>query len=128
MNSGNNGHGYSLKLHHLMRLHSREGSDEISQGRSVLVTGRHRFIQPDTSHGLFVHQTQMLSRYQIQGRIRSKLVGDQARHICFCRFNPKCWPAAQIATASWDYPKCATFQTLTTHLFSLPFNLVPTRH
>lgn len=63
MNNGNDGHGYSSKRRHLMRLHPREGSDEISQGRSVLVTDRHGFIQPDTSHGLFVHQTRMLSRY-----------------------------------------------------------------
>ncbi len=47
----------------LIRLHPREDSFEVSQGRSVLSTNLNGFISPQTANGLFVHQTRMLSRY-----------------------------------------------------------------
>ncbi len=48
----------------LIRLHPREGSFEVSQGRTVLSTGSNGFIRAGTVDGLFVHQTRMLSRYR----------------------------------------------------------------
>ncbi len=48
----------------LIRLHPREGSFQVSQGRTVLSTQRDGFIAADTSAGLFVHQTRMLSCYR----------------------------------------------------------------
>ena len=48
----------------LVRLHPREESFEVSQGRTVLSTGLTGFIRPDTTDGLFVHQTRMLSCYR----------------------------------------------------------------
>jgi hypothetical protein len=48
----------------LIRLHPREDSFEVSQGRTVLSTNRNGFIAPETTNGLFVHQTRMLSRYR----------------------------------------------------------------
>ncbi len=48
----------------LVRLHPREESFEISQGRAVLTTSLNGFIRPGTADGLFVHQTRMLSCYR----------------------------------------------------------------
>lgn len=48
----------------LIRLHPREDSFEVSQGRSVLSTGLNGFIRPNTTDGLYVHQTRMLSCYR----------------------------------------------------------------
>ncbi len=48
----------------LIRLHPREDSFQVSQGRSVLSTNLNGFISPETANGLFVHQTRMLSRYR----------------------------------------------------------------
>jgi hypothetical protein len=47
----------------IVRLHPRKDSFQISQGRTVLSTGLNGFIRPDTTDGLFVHQTRMLSCY-----------------------------------------------------------------
>lgn len=48
----------------LVRLHPREESFEVSQGRTVLSTSLNGFIRKGTSDGLFVHQTRMLSNYR----------------------------------------------------------------
>ena len=48
----------------LIRLHPRDDSFQVSQGRSVLSTDLHGFISPETANGLFVHQTRMLSCYR----------------------------------------------------------------
>jgi glycogen debranching enzyme len=48
----------------LVRLHPREESFEVSQGRSVLSASLNGFIRADTSDGFFVHQTRMLSCYR----------------------------------------------------------------
>jgi glycogen debranching enzyme len=48
----------------LIRLHPREDSFEVSQGRTVLSTNLNGFIVPKTTNGLFVHQTRMLSCYR----------------------------------------------------------------
>ena len=48
----------------LVRLHPREDSFEVSQGRTVLSTNLSGFIAHNTSGGLFVHQTRMLSCYR----------------------------------------------------------------
>ena len=47
----------------LIRLHPREDSFEVSQGRCVLSTGLNGFIHSNTTDGFFVHQTRMLSCY-----------------------------------------------------------------
>ena len=48
----------------LARLHPREGTTQVSQGRAVLSTGLNGFILPGTNNGFFVHQTRMLSSYR----------------------------------------------------------------
>ena len=48
----------------LIRLHPREDSFEISQGRSVFSTNLSGLVPRDTAKGLFVHQTRMLSCYR----------------------------------------------------------------
>jgi glycogen debranching enzyme len=48
----------------LIRLHPREDSFEVSQGRTILSTNLNGFVLPNTSAGLFVHQTRMLSCYR----------------------------------------------------------------
>ena len=67
MTSRNGNHSGSNDLRvtpKLIRLHPREDSFEVSQGRSVLSTNLNGFIAPETAGGLFVHQTRMLSRYR----------------------------------------------------------------
>src|SRR5690242_14482950 len=54
-----NGNGSNL-----IRLHPREDSFQVSQGRSVLSTDITGFICPKTKDGFFVHQTRMLSEYR----------------------------------------------------------------
>lgn len=49
---------------YLVRLRPRNEHLQVSQGRTVLVTGRNGFIDPNDHAGLFVHQTRLLSRYQ----------------------------------------------------------------
>ncbi len=65
-NNGRHTPGRSSRIQPLrqIRLHPREGSFEVSQGRSVLSTNLNGFILPDTARGLFVHQTRMLSQYR----------------------------------------------------------------
>jgi glycogen debranching enzyme len=55
--------------HSLIRLHPRGDTEIVSQGRTVLVTGRDGWIDADSAHGLFVDQTRLLScyRYWIDG-------------------------------------------------------------
>ena len=48
----------------LIRLHPREDSFEVSQGRTVLATNLNGFITPGPTNGLFVHQTRMLHKYR----------------------------------------------------------------
>ena len=48
----------------LVRLHPREATFEVSQGRTVLSAGLNGFVGPNTIEGLFVHQTRMLSCYR----------------------------------------------------------------
>lgn len=55
---------FRMQPRRLVRLHPREESFEVSQGRTVLSTGLNGFITPNTTHGLFVHQTRMLSCYR----------------------------------------------------------------
>jgi glycogen debranching enzyme len=48
----------------LVRLLPRSGTRYVSQSRTVLATGLDGFIEPGGEHGLFVHQTRLLSRYR----------------------------------------------------------------
>ena len=48
----------------LVRLHPREDSFQVSQGRTVLSTALDGFVPQNTSHGLYVHQTRLISNYQ----------------------------------------------------------------
>jgi glycogen debranching enzyme len=48
----------------LVRLRPRDDTDIVSQGWTVLVTGRDGCINPDSSQGLFVKQTRLVSRYR----------------------------------------------------------------
>ena len=63
--NGNHSDSSNLRVNpNLMRLHPRDGSFEVSRGRSVLSTNLKGFITPETANGLFVHQTRMLSLYR----------------------------------------------------------------
>src|SRR5215212_8515045 len=48
----------------LVQLRPRSDTIAISQGRTVLSTGRDGFISDGAEHGLFVNQTRLLSRYR----------------------------------------------------------------
>ena len=64
-NNGNQANEYfERRRRKLIRLHPREDSFEVSQGRTVLSTNLYGFVAPNTSGGLFVHQTRMLSCYR----------------------------------------------------------------
>jgi glycogen debranching enzyme len=51
-------------LKHLVRLRPREDTLHVSQGRTVLATERSGYICDGPEHGLFVHETRLLSRYR----------------------------------------------------------------
>ncbi|HEX5731876.1 MAG TPA: glycogen debranching N-terminal domain-containing protein [Blastocatellia bacterium] len=48
---------------HLVRISPRNDTLYVSQGRTVLATERDGFIADGPEHGLFVHQTRLLSKY-----------------------------------------------------------------
>src|SRR5215213_1412864 len=48
----------------LVQLRPRSDTIAVSQGRTVLSTGRDGFISDGAEHGLFVNQTRLLSRYR----------------------------------------------------------------
>jgi glycogen debranching enzyme len=48
----------------LARLRPRPETLYVSQGRTVLATGRDGFIRPDSAQGLFIYETRLLSQYQ----------------------------------------------------------------
>jgi glycogen debranching enzyme len=48
---------------HLVRLRPQPDTLYVSEGRTVLATARDGFIAEGEEHGLFVHQTRLLSRY-----------------------------------------------------------------
>jgi glycogen debranching enzyme len=49
---------------YLVKLRPRTEHLQVSQGRTVLVTGRDGFVDPEKLDGLFIHQTRMVSRYR----------------------------------------------------------------
>ena len=49
---------------YLVRLRPRADTLYISQDRTVLATERDGFISDGAEHGLFVHETRLLSRYR----------------------------------------------------------------
>lgn len=49
---------------YLVRLRPRDDTRYVSQGRTVLATGRDGFVEDGGQFGLFVHQTRLLSRYR----------------------------------------------------------------
>ena len=53
-----------MKNDWLVRLRPRAETLYISLGRTVLVTGRDGFITDEAEHGLFVHQTRLVSRHR----------------------------------------------------------------
>ncbi len=69
----------------LVRLHPREDSFEVSQGRTVLSTDLNGFIRPGTADGLFVHQTRMLSCY------RWNLDGKQPMPVALSNIEQHSW-------------------------------------
>src|SRR5919197_592405 len=58
------------RRHFLVQLRSRDDTRYVSQSRTMLATGRDGFVTGGPDHGLFVHQTRLLSRYRylIDGR------------------------------------------------------------
>jgi glycogen debranching enzyme len=55
---------YQGQHSHLVRLQPRADTVYISQDRTVLATERDGFIGDGAEHGLFVHETRLLSRYR----------------------------------------------------------------
>src|ERR1044072_5378945 len=49
---------------YLVRLRPRDETRYVSQGRTVLATGRDGFVAGGPEHGLFVSQPRLLSRYR----------------------------------------------------------------
>lgn len=49
---------------YLVRIRPRAETFYVSQGRAVLATDRDGFISGGADHGLFVHETRLLSRYR----------------------------------------------------------------
>src|SRR5947207_3799539 len=49
---------------YLIRLRPRDDTLHVSQSNTVFATGRDGFVHPDSNHGLFVHQTRLLSHYR----------------------------------------------------------------
>ncbi|MCA1560767.1 MAG: amylo-alpha-1,6-glucosidase, partial [Acidobacteria bacterium] len=50
----------------LVRLRARPETLYLSRGRTVLATGRDGFICDGSAHGLFVHETRLLSRHMVR--------------------------------------------------------------
>lgn len=50
----------------LVRLRARPDTLYLSRGRTVLATGRDGFISDGSAHGLFVHETRLLSRHTVR--------------------------------------------------------------
>lgn len=55
-----------LPPQHLIRLRTRAETLYASQNRTVLATRRDGFINSEPDHGLFVHGTRLLSRYEYE--------------------------------------------------------------
>jgi N-terminal domain of (some) glycogen debranching enzymes len=55
----------------LVRLRSRPDTLYLSRGRTVLACGRDGFIGEGSAHGLFIHETRLLSRHvvRVDGRL-----------------------------------------------------------
>lgn len=70
--------GSRLEPRKLVRLHPREESFEVSQGRTVLTTHLDGSIRPKTPDGLYVHQTRMISCYR--WRIKSRTAPAATRY------------------------------------------------
>ncbi len=51
--------------HPLVHLRARPDTLYLSRGRTVLATDRAGFIKEGSAHGLFVHETRLLSRYAL---------------------------------------------------------------
>ena len=51
--------------HSLVRLRARPDTLYLSHGRTVLATDRNGFIEEASTHGLFAHETRLLSRYRL---------------------------------------------------------------
>ena len=49
---------------YLVRLRPRDDTRYVSQGRTVLATGRDGFVAGGAEHGLFAYQTRLLSHYR----------------------------------------------------------------
>ena len=49
---------------YLVRLRPRDDTRYVSQGRTVLATGRDGLVSGGAEHGLFAYQTRLLSRYR----------------------------------------------------------------
>jgi glycogen debranching enzyme len=50
----------------LIRLRARPDTLYLSRGRTVLATGRDGFIRDGLAHGLFVHETRLLSHHSVR--------------------------------------------------------------
>ena len=81
----------------LVHLHPRQEGFALSQGRTVLSTGLNGFVRPDTTDGLFVHQTRMLSCY------RWRFDGKEPMGVALSNVEQHSWLGYYIQTPHLHY-------------------------
>lgn len=78
---------------YLVKLRPRAEHLQVSQGRTVLVTGRDGFVSADRADGLFIHQTRMLSKY------RWRVNGEELLPVALSNIEQHNWLGYYIITA-----------------------------
>ena len=69
----------------LVQLHPRPHTLHVSQGRTVFESDASGWIRADQAHGLFVHQTRVLSRYQwlLNGQVPQTVAASSVQQHSF---------------------------------------------
>src|ERR1051325_11628865 len=78
---------------YLVRLRPRDETRYVSQGRTVLATGRDGFVAGGAEHGLFAYQTRLLSRY------RCLIDGEAPRPAALSNVEQHSWLGYYLALA-----------------------------
>src|SRR5919112_4400549 len=76
---------------YLVRLRPRDNTLYVSQGRTVLATGRDGFIRGGADHGLVMRQTRLLSLH------RYLINGDEPRPVALSNVGQHTWLGYYIA-------------------------------
>jgi hypothetical protein len=78
---------------YLVRLRPRDDTRYVSQGRTVLATGRDGFVADGAEHGLFAYQTRLLSRY------RYLIDGEEPRAVALSNVEQHSWLGYYLVAA-----------------------------